>query len=133
MYSFGLLKADCQKRGLSKQILDIINSSGGIKVVCFKPVKLNPYQVSVLWSPCVGQPFYNKMVQSYTGNESIIFLVEGNNAIEVLNDLVGCYDPYKAKKYTLRNRFGLNKMDNIIHSTSNLETLITETALFTNF
>jgi len=58
------------------------------------------------------QPFCNFMMSG----ECLAFIVRGNNAIEVLNELVGATDPHEAKSGTLRNKFGHSIRENAIHS-----------------
>ena len=60
----------------------------------------------------------------------MIFIAKGHNAITKLNDIVGCYDPVKAKKHTIRHKLGKSVMENIIHSTSTEETFWREVSLF---
>lgn len=106
-----------------------INGSG-LYIDEAKKVILKPEEVGIIWSPCVGQPFYPKMVRFSTSNPSMILLVEGEDAINVLNELVGHFDPEKAEWFTIRHKFGKNKMENVIHSTSDENTFIREASLF---
>ncbi len=127
-YSFGLLKPDCLKRGLTNTVMTEIEKSG-LEVVAFRQVMLTERDVEIIWSPCVGQSFYPQMLRFSLSGECGVFLVKGHNAIKALNELVGFYDPEQGGP-SIRRRFGTSKMENVIHSTSDMKTRLLETALF---
>lgn len=60
--------------------------------------------------------FYEDMVEFSVSGDCIMFIVEGENAIDRLNRLVGHYDPARAEEGTIRKLFGRSPMENIIHS-----------------
>jgi nucleoside-diphosphate kinase len=128
-YSFGLLKPDCLKRGLTEEVLRIIETVG-LKIVDRKEVRLKREEVDIIWSPCVGMWFYEEMVKFSLSGDSLVFLVEGEDSIKKLNDLVGHYDPIIAKEGTIRRRFGTSPMENLIHSSGNKQTFNREANLF---
>lgn len=128
-YSFGLLKPDCLKRDLADEVFAMINSAG-FKIIVSKRVRLTRDQVAGVWPTCVGADFYEEMVEFSLSDDSIVFIVEGDNAIDRLSNLVGHHDPVIAKDGTIRQRFAVSLTENIIHSTLNSETFWEEVALF---
>lgn len=128
-YSFGLLKPDCLKRGLVEEVFEMIESAG-LRIVTSKQVRLTEAQVAGVWPTCVGEYFYEEMVEFSLSGDSIVFIAEGDNAIDRLSDLVGHHDPAIAKEGTIRKRFATSLMENIIHSTLDEKTFWEETALF---
>lgn len=128
-YSFGLLKPDCLKRCLEEEVFEMIENAG-LRIVTSKRVRLTEDQVAGVWPTCVGEPFYQEMLEFSLSGDSIVFIVEGDNAIDRLSDLVGHYDPKIAKKGTIRGRFATSLTENIIHSTLNVEAFWEEVALF---
>lgn len=129
--SFGLLKPDCLKRGIQKDVFRIIRFSG-LKIVKAKKVQLNEQNVASIWPTCKKEDFYEDMVRFSMSGICIAFIAEGENAIERLNELVGYHDPLQAKKGSIRALFGSSKMENIIHSSSCKDTFEKETLLFFN-
>jgi len=102
----------------------------GFKIIASKQVRLTEDQVAGVWPTCVGEPFYEEMVEFSLSGDSIVFIVEGDNVIDRLSDLVGHHDPTIAKKDTIRWRFATSLTENIIHSALNAETFWEEVVLF---
>ena len=128
-YSFGLLKPDCLKRGIEKEVLIAIESVG-LEIVAIKRVRLTKNEVDIIWVPCLKEDFYNDLLEFSLSGDCIVFIAKGDDAITKLNDLVGHYDPARAEKGTIRHRFGTSLMENVIHSTSTEETFWKEVFLF---
>lgn len=127
--SLGLLKPDCLKRGLEKEALVLVESSG-LKIVAMQRVRLTREHVDLVWPSCQQMDFYEDMVEFSTSGDSLVFLVEGDNALDRLSALVGHYDPIQAEERTIRRLFGTSAMENIIHSSLDQETYEEEKALF---
>lgn len=128
-YSFGLLKPDCVKRDLVQEVFKMIELAG-LKIIASKRVRLTREQVAGVWPTCVGEYFYEEMVKFSLSGDSIVFVAEGDNAIDRLSDLVGHRDPAIAKEGTIRGRFATSLTENVIHSALNVETFWEEVALF---
>ena len=128
-HSFGLLKPDCLKRGIEKEVLALVESAG-LRIVAMKRVRLTRQQVDAVWPSCKREDFYEDMVEFSTSGDCIVFIVEGENAINRLKDIVGHYEPSMAKEGTIRHLFGTSARENIIHSSKNEETYKKEKALF---
>lgn len=127
--SFGLLKPDCLKRGIQKDVFRIIRSSG-LKIVKAKKAQIDEQNIALIWPTCRKEDFYEDMVRFSMSGICIVFIVEGENAIERLNELVGYHDPIQAKRGSIRALFGSSKMENIIHSSSCEDTFEKEALLF---
>jgi len=128
-YSFGLLKPDCLKRGIEKEVLSMIGSAG-LEIIAIRHVRLTKKEVDIIWAPCAKEYFYNDPVEFSTSGDSVVFIVKGEGAIMRLNELVGHYDPVKAKEDTIRHKFGKTLMENVIHSMGTEETFRKEASLF---
>lgn len=127
--SFGLLKPDCLKRGITKEVLILIESSG-LKIVAMKTIRLTKENVDTIWPSCRSMEFYDSMVEFSITGDCLVFIVEGDNAIGRLTTLVGHYEPTKAKKGTIRRLFGTSAMENVIHSASDVDMYEKEKSLF---
>lgn len=128
-YSFGLLKPDCVKRDLVEEVFAMIEAAG-LKVIASKRVRLTRDQVAGVWPTCVGENFYEEMVDFSLSGDSIVFIAEGDDAINRLSDLVGYHDPAIAKEGTIRKRFATTLTENIAHSTMDEKTFWEEATLF---
>lgn len=127
--SLGLLKPDCLKRGLQKEVLALVESFG-LKIAATKRVRLTRKDVDTIWSSCREMEFYEDMVDFSISGDCVVFIVEGEDAINRLSRLVGHYDPAKAEKETIRRLFGTSPMENIIHSASDRAAYKKEKSLF---
>ena len=128
-YSFGLLKPDCLKRGLEKQVLAEIEAAG-LNIIAQKRIRLTKHGVALIWPTCRFAPFYEKMVEFSLSGDCLVFIVRGKDAINRLNSLVGYHEPSQAGKDTIRYRFGTSSMENIIHSAQDEERFRKEASLF---
>lgn len=126
-YSFGLLKPDCLRRGITSLVVDEIRQAG-LTFVIAKGRILTKKQVRTIWKPCIKEEFFPRMLEFQTSGISLVFIVKGDNAISILNELVGPYDP--AKGNGIRHRYGTSKMENVIHSTKDAGTFMNESSLF---
>ncbi|KPJ55564.1 hypothetical protein AMJ49_06835 [Parcubacteria bacterium DG_74_2] len=128
-YSFGLLKPDCLKRSIERKVLTAIESIR-LEIVAIKRVRLTKKEVDVIWSPCLGEDFYEELLRFSLSGDSMVFIVKGDDAIGRLSDLVGYYEPTQAEEDTIRHRFGKSVMENVIHSTATEEMFWKEVSLF---
>ena len=127
--SFGLLKPDCLRRGLEAEVLALIESAG-LHIVQSKQVRLTRADVDVIWATCRGTYFYEDMVAFSLSGDCIIFIVEGEDAVNRLSQLVGHFDPLIAIPGTIRHRFGISRMENVIHSSLDERAFRAEVNLF---
>ena len=128
-YSFGLLKPDCLKRGIEKEVLAIIEAIG-LEIVAIKRVRLTKKEVDVIWAPCLIEDFYEELLKFSLSDYCMAFVVKGDDAIARLNDLVGHYEPTQEERDTIRYRFGRSVMENVIHSSATEELFWREVLLF---
>ena len=76
-YSFGLLKPDCLKRNIEKQILAEIEAAG-LSIVAKKRVRLTRCDVDAVWPTCRPESFYEDMVDFSTSGDCLAFIVRGD-------------------------------------------------------
>jgi len=130
-YSFGLLKPDCIERGIEKEVLATIEPTG-LKILVVKIVTLTQKEIDIVYERCKSKDFYEKMSKFLSSGRCLAFIAEGTDAIRRLNDLVGHFDPMKAKEGSLRRCFGKSPTRNIIHSSMNEQSFWREVLLFFN-
>lgn len=128
-YSLGILKPDCLARSLDKQVLSIIEQNG-LMLVATKRLRLTEHDVAAVYENCLKEDFWQGLLDSFVVGDSLIFVVQGLNAIQSLNDLVGFCEPGKAGNHTIRGRFGKDIRYNVIHSTANESTFWKEASHF---
>ncbi|MFA5021118.1 MAG: nucleoside-diphosphate kinase, partial [Patescibacteria group bacterium] len=128
-YAFGLLKPDCLRRGLEREIMLIIGANG-LPTIASKRVRLTKKEVDIVWPNCINEPYYPSMLAFSTSSDCLAFIVTGDDAISRLHELVGHYDPAKARPDTIRGRYATSCMENLIHSADTVEDFWLQTRLF---
>ncbi len=126
-WSFGMIKPD----GVSaKEEIFFKIKSRGLEIVLSRKIYLKERQVKALYKRHLNKEFYSSMKEFLISGPVVVFVVKGKNAIQKLNELVGFYDPKKAKKDTIRNQFGTDIQENVIHSSYNQKDAIREVKIF---
>lgn len=113
-YSLGLLKPDCMQRGLTETILEMIRKTG-LKIVIIKTVTLTERDVKIFYKNYRGDDYFDNLLQFMQSGPVIGLIVEGDDAIEVLNELVGFTVPSRANPGTIR-AMGIDICHNLVHS-----------------
>ena len=127
--SLGILKPDCLQRNLEQIVYSIIRNSG-LDITFTKRTHLTRDTIRLLYHMCIEESFYPDLEQYMLSGPVEIFLVVGKNAIVRLNTIVGEIGSTNPSPHTIRGRFATSPTYNIIHATTNYETLIYEMKLF---
>jgi nucleoside-diphosphate kinase len=75
-----------------------------------------------LFSPLANTPIYQRVLDSATSPiAGAIILFRGENAIQKVNQIAGDVDPARAAPGTIRKLFGIDRIDNALHVSSDKE------------
>jgi len=113
-YSLGLLKPDCIQRGLVETILAIVKATE-LEIVAIKTLTLTKKDVEIFYEDSRNDDYFDDHSQFMQSGSVTAFIVKGENAIEILNELVGSTEPSKAKAGTIRS-VGIDICRNLVHS-----------------
>jgi len=102
----------------------------GLTIIASKTQRLALNEICILYDRCRQKDFFKEMSAFLTSGDVLIFIVEGEDAINLLNETVGDTDPHKATKNTIRGRFGESIMKNICHSSMDYESFKKEVKIF---
>lgn len=121
-FSFGMLKPDCLLRKLEEEAFRRI-ASFGLMVILQKRLRLGQIDIDFLYPQLTRKPFYSDMGYFLTSSDVLVFVGIGkdDDAVNILNRVVGFTDPKYAKTGTLRE-LGHDVRRNIAHSASDIET-----------
>jgi len=114
-WSIGIIKPDGMKH--CQAIFSIIEEKG-LKIIYQKKIRFDEKILRKIYQEISKEDYFQSFCNFMMSNECLAFIVEGESAIEIFNELVGDTDPKKAKPGTLRNKFGSNIRENAIHSSS---------------
>ena len=126
-FSLGLLKPDCAERNLIITALQMVKSTG-LCLIALKPTKMTAEDVKVFYNKIHHEEFFEEMSLFLQSGASIAFIVNGDDAIGVLNKLVGATDPKDAETGTIR-RMGENIRHNLAHSSRDRDDFLREASV----
>lgn len=104
--------------------------SMGLEIIAIRRVRLTKKEIDIIWAPCVKEKFYKDYLEFLLSGDCVVFIARGENAINKLDDLIGHFNPSKAKEGTIRQLYGISLGENVIHSTNDETTFFAETSLF---
>jgi nucleoside-diphosphate kinase len=126
-----LCKPDAVQRGVVGRIIDRFERKG-LKIVGFKMVAVDEELASRHYAEHLRKPFYPELKAFITSCPVIAIAIEGENAVEVVRNLMGVTNPQKAASGTIRGDFGLNLTMNLAHGSDSLASAEREIGLFFN-
>jgi nucleoside-diphosphate kinase len=124
-----IVKPDGVQRGLVGEIVGRLERRG-LKVVGMRMRVIEGALAERHYAEHVGKPFYPGLVAYIGSGPSVVFVLEGPEAIAVTRSTVGSTRPAQAAPGTIRGDFGLMVGRNLIHASDGPESAAREVALF---
>jgi len=115
-HSLCLLKPDCIQRELTETILKMVSATG-LEIVAIKTTTLTKEDIKIFYKDYRDDDYFDDLSQFMQSGPVTVFIVKGENAIEILSELVGFTEPSKAKTGTIRS-MGTDICRNLVHSSS---------------
>lgn len=119
--TFVMIKPDAVQRGFVGNIISRFERKG-IKLVAMKLVSVSRELAEKHYGIHKGKPFFEPTVKYITSSPVVAMILEGNNAIEMVREMMGKTDPQKAEMGTIRGDFGQFIGRNIIHGSDGSDT-----------
>ncbi|XP_055149362.1 thioredoxin domain-containing protein 3 isoform X2 [Symphalangus syndactylus] len=119
--TLGLIKphATSEQR---EQILKMIKEAG-FDLTQVKKMFLTPEQIEKIYPKITGKDFYKDLLEMLSEGPSMVMILTKWNAVAEWRRLMGPTDPEEAKvlsPHSIRARFGISKLKNIVHGASNV-------------
>lgn len=113
-----VLKPDALKRGIVDNIIDDIRKNG-YEISNFMQKRLTIDEACTLYYESKDQPYFLELLKYMMSSDIISFLVSGKkNIIRTFNNFVGSTDPKMSQPGTLRKKYGMNILENTVHSSN---------------
>jgi len=109
-----MIKPDAVQRGLIGEIISRFERKG-IKIVAMKLLSVDKKLAEKHYGIHKGKSFFEPTVKYITSSPVVALVLEGNNAIEMVRNMMGTTDPQKAELGTIRGDFGQFIGRNIVH------------------
>ena len=110
-----IFKPDSLNRGLVGEILHRFERKG-LKLVGMKMVHLNDDLIGEHYFHLKDKPFFQHLKRFMQSAPSILVVIEGVNAINVVRNLVGVTKGYEASAGTIRGDYSLSGQCNVVHA-----------------
>jgi nucleoside-diphosphate kinase len=127
--SLVLIKPDAIQRGLAGEILSRLERKG-LKILAMKMLQMDKALAQRHYAVHKGKTFFDGLVDFITSSPIIAIVFQGENAVELIRQIMGETDPAKAKPGTIRGDFGIDIGYNLIHGSDSLENASEEINLF---
>ncbi|MCX7958279.1 MAG: nucleoside-diphosphate kinase [Deltaproteobacteria bacterium] len=119
--TLGIVKPDGIRRGLIGEVLKRIEASG-LMIVALRMKRLTREEAEGFYYVHREKPFFKDLVEFMTSGPVVLFVLEGENAIERYRKLMGATDPKKAEKGTIRADLAESMQCNTVHGSGGAET-----------
>lgn len=119
--TFVMIKPDGVQRGLVGNIISRFEQKG-IKLVAMKLVSVSKDLAEKHYGVHKGKPFFEPTVKYITSSPVVAMVLEGENAINIVRNLMGKTSPVEASPGTIRGDFGQFIGRNIVHGSDGPDT-----------
>lgn len=124
-----LCKPDAVQRGAVGRIITRFERKG-LKIAGLKMVAVDEELASRHYAEHIEKAFYSELKTFITSCPVIAMAIEGENAVEVVRNLMGVTNPQNAASGTIRGDFGLSLTMNLVHGSDSLASAEREVPLF---
>jgi nucleoside-diphosphate kinase len=123
--TFAMIKPDAVSRGISGQIITMIEENG-FRIVAMKKHHITVAEAEGFYGVHRERPFFGSLVKFMTEGPSILLVLEKENAIASWRELMGATNPANAAEGTVRKRFAESIERNCSHGSDAPETAAVE-------
>lgn len=127
--TFAMIKPDAVARGISGQIIQMIEENG-FRIVAMKKHHITQKEAEGFYGVHRERPFFGSLVKFMTEGPSILLVLERVEAIKTWRDVMGATNPANAAEGTVRKRFAESIERNCSHGSDAPETAAVETLYY---
>jgi nucleoside-diphosphate kinase len=120
-----VIKPDAFERKLTGTILSRFENKGFLikELTSYIFTKENAEE---FYSAHQNKPFFNELVAFISSSTVVACILVGENAINVVRQMIGSTRSFEAQPGTIRGDYGLGITNNIIHASDSYESFIKE-------
>jgi len=126
-----IVKPDGVRKNLIGEVIRRFEQDG-LKVVGLKMVRLTKAKAQGFYHVHRDKPFFDSLTDFMSEGPIVVMVLEGERAIERVREIMGATDPKKAAPGTIRNLYGDNIQENIVHGSDSPESAAYEIPYFFN-
>ncbi len=124
-----IIKPNAVQREIIGEIISRIEKRG-FKIIAMKMFLITKELAERHYREHMGKVFYNELIDMITSGPSVLMILEGENAVEVVRNMCGATDPRKALPGTIRGDYGMRITQNIIHASDSISASESEIEIF---
>jgi nucleoside-diphosphate kinase len=124
-----IIKPDAVNRSIVGDIVSRFERKG-LKVVAMKMEHLSEDVLDEHYSHMKDKPFYPRISAFMRAAPSVLLVIEGNNAVEVVRKMAGVTHGGEADPGTIRGDYSLSIQNNVVHASDSVENAKTEVKRF---
>lgn len=126
-----MVKPDGVKRGLIGDIVSRFERKG-YKITKAKLFQMDRELAEKHYEEHIGKPFFGELVEFITSGPVFVFVVEGENIIQIARNMMGKTNPLESVPGTIRGDFANQMTQNVIHGSDSASSAEREISLYFN-
>jgi nucleoside-diphosphate kinase len=120
-----IIKPDAFERKLIGIILSRFENKGFL-IKELKSYIFTKEKAEEFYSDHKNKPFFSELVSFISSSTVVACILEGDNAINIVRQMIGSTRSFEAQPGTIRGDYGLGITNNIIHASDSNESYIKE-------
>lgn len=127
--TFGMIKPNATKNNYIGKILAMVEQDG-FKIVNAKLKHITKSEAEGFYAEHKERPFFGSLVSFMTSGPSLLFVLEGEGAVDKYRKLMGATDPAKAAPGTIRKLYAESIEANSVHGSDSPASAAREISYF---
>jgi len=127
--TFAMIKPDAIKNGTTGKIFDrILNAE--FKILGVKLIRMTLIQAEGFYSIHTDKPFYAELTEFMSSGQSMVLVLEKENAVASWREIIGATNPQEAEEGTIRRDYATSIGNNAVHGSDSDENAEKEIGFF---
>jgi len=115
-----IMKPDAVNRSLVGELLSRFEKKG-LKIAGMKMEHLSPEKLELHYANHKEKPFFKGLVKFMSSIPSVLIVIEGKEAVDVVRKMIGVTSGREASPGTVRGDYSMSTQANLIHASENIE------------
>ena len=127
--TFAIIKPDAVKNGHTGKIYDRILEAE-FRIIGVKLIRMTLAQAQGFYAIHKGKPFYEELTKFMSSGQSMVLILEKDNAVASWRESIGATNPREAEDGTIRRNFATSISENAVHGSDSDENAEKEIGFF---
>ena len=127
--TFAIIKPDAVKNNYTGKIYNHILKSN-FRILGAKLIKMSKNQAEGFYSIHRDKPFFEELTTFMSSGQSMVLVLEKENAVILWRETIGATNPIEAKEGTIRKLYAMSLGENAVHGSDSDENAQKEIAFF---